>query len=104
MHIRCFDVSPEGSVSNGRVFIEMHGKEPGAPDGMKVDRQGNVYCTGPGGIWVMEPSGKYLGRILMPERTTNFGWGDPDWRALYIATQSSIYRLRLLVPGIPVSF
>ena len=79
-------------------------EELGAPDGMKVDRQGNVYCTGPGGIWVMEPSGKYLGRILMPERerTTNFGWGDPDWRTLYITTPSSIYRLVLLVPGVPV--
>ncbi len=101
--IRCFDVSPEGSISNGRVFIEMHGAEPGAPDGMKVDQQGNVYCTGPGGIWVMEPSGKCLGRILMPEQPANFGWGDHDWRTLYIAARSSIYRLRLVVPGTVVA-
>ncbi len=104
MHIRCFKVSPEGSINDGRLFIEMEGKEPGAPDGMKVDQQGNVYCTGPGGIWIMDPSGKYLGRILMPEQTTNFGWGDSDWKTLYITTRSSIYRLRLRISGVPVSF
>ena len=101
-HIRCFSVSPEGSLSNGRVFIEMKGTGAGVPDGMKVDQQGNVYCTGPGGIWIMEPSGKCLGKILMPEQPANFGWGDADWRTLYITARGSIYRLRLLAPGIPV--
>ena len=101
-HIRAFDVSAEGGINNGRVFIAMHGAEPGAPDGMKVDQQGNVYCTGPGGIWIMEPSGKCLGRISMPEQPANFAWGDPDWRTLYIAARSSIYRLRLAVAGIAV--
>ena len=99
-HIRCFNVDPDGSISNGQVFIQMHGVEPGVPDGMKIDQMGNVYCTGPGGIWVMETSGKCLGRILMPEQPANFCWGDPDWRTLYIAARSSIYLLRLIVPGI----
>ena len=102
-HIRAFDVSPaDGSISNGRVLIEMQGAEAGAPDGMKVDQQGNVYCTGPGGVWIMEPAGKCLGRIIMPEQPANFAWGDPDWRTLYLTARSSIYRLRLAVPGIAV--
>ena len=79
--IRRFDVSPDGSIGNGRVFIRMQGTEPGAPDGMKVDQQGNVYCTGPGGIWIMDSSGKHLGRILMPEQPANFNFGDADWRS-----------------------
>lgn len=101
-HIRAFDVSPEGGISNGRVFVDMHGAEPGSPDGMKVDQQGDVYCTGPGGIWIMEPSGRCLGRMLMAEQPANFCWGDPDWRTLYVAARSSIYRMRLAVPGIAV--
>ncbi len=100
LHIRAFDVSPDGSISNGRVLIEMQAPEPGGPDGMKVDQQGNVYCTGPGGIWVMEPGGKALGRIMMPEQPANFAWGDPDWRTLYITARPSIYCLKLAVPGI----
>ncbi len=101
-HIRAFDANPDGSISNGRVLIEMQSPEAGVPDGMKVDQQGNIYCTGPGGFWVMEPGGKCLGRILMPELPANLAWGDPDWRTLYITARSSIYRLRLVVPGIAV--
>jgi gluconolactonase len=77
----------------------MQAQEPGAPDGMKVDYQGNIYCTGPGGFWIIEPGGKALGRILMPEQTSNFSWGDSDWRSLYITARSSVYRLRLAVAG-----
>ena len=101
-HIRAFDVDQDGCVSNGRVLIEMQASGVGAPDGMKVDMQGNIYCTGPGGIWVIEPGGECLGRILMPEQPANFAWGDLDWRTLYITGRSSIYRLRLAVPGIPL--
>ena len=99
-HIRAFDVSDNGGISNSRVFIEMKGTEPGRPDGMKVDRPGNVYCTGPGGIWIMQPDGKCLGRVMMPEQPANFGWSDTDWKTLYITARTSIYRIRLLVPGI----
>ncbi|MFC2011664.1 SMP-30/gluconolactonase/LRE family protein [Chloroflexota bacterium] len=102
-HIRAFDVSPDGSISNGRVFAdEMKASGEGRPDGMKVDQQGNVYCTGPGGLWIMEPGGKSLGRVLMPEQPANFNWGDSDWKTLYITARPSIYRLRLEVPGIAV--
>jgi gluconolactonase len=99
-HIRAFDVTPDGGISNGRVLIEMKAPEPGAPDGMKVDQQGNIYCTGPGGFWIMESGGKCLGRIMMPELPANFNWGDSDWKTLYIAARTSIYRLRLNVPGV----
>lgn len=101
-HIRAFDVDPDGGIRNDRVFIEMHLPEAGAPDGMKVDQEGNVYCTGPGGIWIMNPGGKHLGRIILPEMPANLAWGDPDWRTLYITARSSVYRLRIAKPGIAV--
>ena len=97
-HIRAFDVSPDGNLSNGRVFIDMKSPEAGVPDGMKLDQQGNLYCTGPGGLWVIAPNGNYLGRIVLPEQPSNLTWGDPDWRTLYITARSSLYRLRLAVP------
>ena len=101
-HIRAFDVSPDGGISNDRVFIRTEGEGFGAPDGMKVDVEGNVYCTGPGGIWVMNSEGKALGIIGLPDAPANFGWGDPDWKSLYITARPCIYRLRLNIPGIPV--
>lgn len=101
-HIRAFDVKPDGNISNGRTLIEMEGAEPGAPDGMKVDSQGNIYCTGPGGFWIIEPGGKSLGRIMPPELPANLAWGDADWKSLYLTARPSIYRLRLNVPGVPV--
>jgi len=102
-HIRAFDVGPDGGVSNGRVLIEMQLPGAGAPDGMKVDREGNVYCTGPGGLWVVAPDGTHLGRLLLAELPANIAWGDADWGTLYMTARSSVYRLRPAVPGIPVS-
>ena len=99
VHIRAFDVSPDGNLSNGRVLIDMQSSETGAPDGMKVDIKGTIYSTGPGGLWVIDPSGKRLGRIVLPELPANLAWGDADRRSLYITARSSIYRLRLAVPG-----
>jgi gluconolactonase len=99
-HIRAFGVNEDGSIGNGRVFIEMHGEEPGAPDGMKVDQRGNVYCTGPGGIWIIEPGGKCLGVLTLPEVPFNFAWGDADWKTLYVTARTSVYRLRLSAVGI----
>ena len=93
-HIRAFDVSPDGSIARGRIFTELKGPEAGRPDGMKVDREGNVYCTGPGGIWIANSDGKHLGRVLMPEVPANLAWGDADWKTLYITAQTSIYRLK----------
>ena len=101
-HIRAFDVNPDGSLSNGRVLIEMRGSEPGAPDGMKVDQAGNIYCTGPGGFWIIKPDGKSLGRIILPELPANLAWGEPDWKSLYLTARTSVYRMRLSRPGIAV--
>ncbi len=99
-YIRAFDMNEDGSIGKGRMFAELRGKEPGAPDGMKVDCKGNVYCTGPGGLWIMDNIGKPLGRIVLPESPANFTWGDADWKTLYITAQTSIFRMRLMIAGI----
>ena len=103
-HNRAFDVASDGSISNGRVFAELRGQpgDQGVPDGMKVDQEGHVYCTGPNGIWAYEPSGRFLGRIVLPEVPANLAWGDADWHTLYITARRSLYRLRIAVAGIPV--
>jgi sugar lactone lactonase YvrE len=103
-HIRAFDVQADGSLSGGRVLAELKGKpdERGVADGMKVDSEGNIYCTGPGGVWVVSSLGRVLGRIVMPEITANLAWGDADCRSLYLTGSTSVYRLRMGVPGIPV--
>jgi gluconolactonase len=102
-HIRAFDVKPDGGIENGRVFIDMQLPIAGAPDGMKVDQYGNVYCTGPGGIWVVSPEGKQLGRIILPELPANLAWGGPDWKSLFITARSSVYRMTVDVSGMPVA-
>jgi gluconolactonase len=102
-HIRAFDVALDGNVTNGRLFHKLTGSEPGVADGMKCDREGNVYCTGPGGVHVIDPSGNLLGRLLIPGgHTTNIAWGDDDWRSLYMTTYHSVFRTRLKIPGVPV--
>lgn len=101
-HIRVFDVQSDGTLTNGRLFYEAKGDEPGVPDGMKVDTKGNVYCTGPAGIHVIDPRGNLLGRMKTPESATNMAWGDVDWQSLYITGHSSVYRVRLNIPGVPV--
>jgi gluconolactonase len=98
-HIRVFDVQADGTLRGGRVFGETTGDAPGAPDGMKLDSEGHVYCTGPGGIHVFDEGGRCLGVILTPERPTNLAWGDDDLRTLYMTAQTSIYRARLKTPG-----
>jgi gluconolactonase len=100
-HIRVFDVQPDGSLANGRLFYQDEGSEPGNPDGMKVDQEGNVYCTGSGGIHVVAPSGKLLGVIKL-HPITNMAWGDADWRTLYVTGRAEFYRIRLGIPGVPV--
>ncbi|MFC1718368.1 SMP-30/gluconolactonase/LRE family protein [Candidatus Poribacteria bacterium] len=102
VHIRVFDVNADGTISNGRVFVEVEGDEEGNVDGMKVDSEGNVYVTGPGGISVYDPSGEKLGRIDMPEGTANMAWGDEDWKSLYITASTSLYRIKLGIEGIQV--
>lgn len=100
--INVYDVIADGSITNGRLFYKAVGHEPGIPDGMKCDTEGNIYCTGPGGIHVVGPSGKLLGRFRIPDHTTNLGWGGADSRDLYITTYHSVFRTRLRVAGVPV--
>lgn len=100
-HIRVFDVAADGTLSNSRVWAETVGEGAGAPDGMKIDSAGNLYCCGPGGIHVFDPAAKCLGVIRVPEYTANFCWGDADFRSLYITASTSVYRIRTALPGRP---
>ena len=100
--IRAFNMRPDGSVGPGRVFYKMVGKEPGVADGMKCDSEGNVYCTGPAGVHVIDPGGNLLGRLKIPGECTNLAWGDDDWRSLYFTTFENVYRTRVKIPGVAV--
>lgn len=101
-HIRVFDVGDDGSLSNGRIFHDMNVAEPGSPDGMKVDMSGHIYCTGAGGVWVFDDKGNHLGTVVTPEKPANCAWGDDDWKSLYITACTSIYKIRVNIPGIKV--
>ena len=105
-HIRVFDVGPEHALSNGRVFAENIGTGDLASgelvDGMKLDERGNVYVTGPKGVWIFAPDGEHLGVIEVPENVGNVNWGDDDWRSLYYTTYHGVHRTRLNIPGVPV--
>jgi gluconolactonase len=101
-HIRVFEVTPTGGLRGGRVWAETKGDKPGAPDGMKIDARGNVYCCGPGGIHVFSPDAGLMEIIEVPEYTANFCWGDDDYRSLFITASTSLYRIRTPVPGHPL--
>ncbi|MCC7261599.1 MAG: SMP-30/gluconolactonase/LRE family protein [Candidatus Latescibacteria bacterium] len=101
MHIRVFQVQANGSIDKGKLFAKEKG-EGGVPDGMKVDVRGNVYLTGPGGIWIFSPQGKHLGILKVPEGTANLAFTGPSCRTLIITATTSIYRVECKVPGIPV--
>jgi gluconolactonase len=96
-----YDVSAAGALSNGSVFFDMtKAQGEDAIDGLKVDERGNVYVSGPGGLWIISPAGKHLGTLVGPEHPHNFTWGDADGRTLYLTAQSGLYRLRLNIAGI----
>jgi gluconolactonase len=93
-NIRVYDFDADGRLSNGRIFgTEPGGPEDGVPDGMKADRNGNLYVVGPRGIWVWSPHGLHLGTIVVPEQPANLAWGDPDYSTLYITATTSVYKL-----------
>jgi gluconolactonase len=99
-NIRVYDVSKDGMLSNGKIFgEEPGGQKDGVPDGMKVDTDGNLYVTGPKGIWVWNAQGKHLGTIVVPEQPANLAWGDNDYRTLYLTATTSVYRLRMKAKG-----
>jgi gluconolactonase len=96
-----YTVAGDGSVTNGDVFTDINGPQGiGGPDGIKVDTKGNLYGSGPGGVWIISPAGKHIITIPVPERVGNLAWGDQDGKALYITASTSIYRIRLNIPGI----
>jgi gluconolactonase len=98
--IHVFDVHEDGTLGPARLFHKLTGSEPGVADGMKVDVEGNVYCTGPGGVHVIAPDGTLLGRLRIPGHSTNLAWGEDDWRTLFVTTYSSVFRTRVLIPGV----
>ncbi len=100
-HIRAFDVQADGSLANGRLFADLRHDSPGAPDGMKVDQQGNVYTTNALGIWTHDAAGAFLGLIELPEVPANCAWGE-DGQTLFITARTSVYTVRTTVPGVPV--
>jgi gluconolactonase len=99
-HIRVFDVAANGTLSGGAVWTEVTGAGQGAPDGMKIDSAANLYCCGPGGIHVFDTDARLLGVIETPEVVANFTWGDADLQSLFVTASTSLYRLRVQVPGI----
>ena len=96
-----FEVSSAGGLANGKVFYDVTNQTAdGLPDGMKIDQKGNLYCTGPGGVWIFSPAGKHLGTIQPPETPANLAWGDADGKTLYITARKGLYRIMLQIPGI----
>lgn len=97
-----YPVKADGTLGAGEVFLDVTKSHPGeqAWDGLKVDRDGNVYAAGPNGIWILSPDGRHLGTISAPETPANMAWGDEDGRTLYMTARTSVYRIRLNIPGI----
>lgn len=104
-HIRAFELMPSGMLAKqtDRVFAELRGEEPGVPDGMKVDVEGNVYCGGAGGLWILDPKGKKLGRIAHgASATTNLAFGGDDWKTLYFTSRNHLGAVNVKISGLPV--
>ena len=93
-----YDVKPDDTLENGRVFVDMSGQK-GAPNGMAVDREGNVYSGGPGGLWIMDPSGKHIGTIPLPAIPANAVFGGPGLKTLYLMDARNLLQVNLKVPG-----
>lgn len=96
-----YSVKADGSVTDGKLLFDASSeKGVGGPDGIKVDRQGNIWGSGPGGVWILSAEGKHLGTIPAPERVGNLAWGDEDGKTLYIVASTSVYRIRTKVGGV----
>ena len=101
--IKAFDVREDGGIENGRLLCVLQDERPGAPDGMKCDLEGNIYVTGPGGVWILAPDGRHLGTIALRDgkRATNVGFGGDDGKTLYITTFEELCRVRVNIAGAP---
>lgn len=96
-----YTVEPDGTVADGKLLCD--GKpdpSPGGPDGIRVDTRGNLYGSGPGGVWIISPAGKHLGTIKIGEKVANVAWGEKDGKTLYITASTSLYRIRLNATGV----
>lgn len=101
-YIHALEIDASGKMTRRRIFADLNeGEKPGIPDGLKVDSIGRVYCTGPGGIWVFTPEGRKIGVIEFPEQSVNFAFGGRDLRTLFCCAYTSVYTLRVKVPGNP---
>lgn len=101
-YIHALELNDDGTLRRRRIFADMSSDEPdGVPDGMKVDVEGRVYCTGPGGVWVFAPDGSHLGTIRLPEVPANLAFGGPDRRTLFFTARTSVYSMRTRIPGQP---
>jgi len=101
-YIHALELDAAGNMAGRRIFADMNeGTAPGIPDGLKVDSQGRVFCTGPGGIWVFTPEGQRIGILQFPEQAVNFAFGGADLRTLFCCACTSVYTLRVKVPGNP---
>jgi gluconolactonase len=99
-HIRVFDVDAKGLLTSGNILAQLTGTGDGGPDGMKVDRDNNLYCCGPGGLHVLTADGHSLGVIKTPEALANFTWGDVDMQSIFLTASTSLYRVRTRTPGV----
>ena len=104
-HVRAYNMLPNGTVAKetSRVFVDLNGAEPGVPDGIKVDTAGNMYSGGTGGLFIIDPKGKKLGRIIHGQpATTNVAFGGDDWKTLFFTTRSTLFSVGVRIPGMPV--
>jgi gluconolactonase len=100
--VKAYDVKPDDTLANGRMLIDVNSDPtPGITDGLRVDSKGNLWETGPGGVWIITPDGKHIGTIKTPELAANVEFGDRDLKTLYIGARTSIYKIRVNVAGIP---
>jgi len=99
-HLRVVDFQKRGSLSPAKLFYDMNSDATGSPDGMKLNIRGDIFCTGPGGVWVFTDEGFHLGTIVTPENPSNCAWGDKDGRTLFITACTSIYKIKLKLPGV----
>ena len=78
--------------------------EEGVPDGMKCDKRGNIWVTGPGGVWVISPDGEHLGVVGVPENVGNLAWAGPDWKMLFMPSSTSLYRVPTKIASAPLPY
>ena len=99
-HIRAFNIGPGWKFTGGNIWVELwDDKNNGRPDGIKFDQLGNLFATGPGGIWIFSPKAELLGRIFLPNKTSNLAWGMNDRKSLFITSSDKVYQIRCLTSG-----